>query len=66
MPMSPPQPEPPALAGIDPPRRLLLVFGLELGGQPALGIPGLDLADLADLAVCARSSRASITIGKPV
>ena len=39
------------LGGIDPPRGLLVPLVLAPGGQPALGIPGLDLADLADLAV---------------
>ena len=46
----------PRLGRIDPPGRLLLPLGLELGGQPALRIPRLDLADLADLAV-ARPAR---------
>ena len=39
------------LGWVDPPGGLFLSLGLELGRQPALRIPRLDLADLADRAV---------------
>ncbi len=41
----------PGLGRVDPPGGLLLAVGLEVRGEPALRIPGLDLADLADRAV---------------
>ncbi len=55
--MSPPQPEAPAFDRVDPPGGLLLPLGFELGGQPALRVPRLDLADLADLAVADHLAR---------
>ena len=55
MPISPPQAEAPAAGSTT--GGLLLAFGCELAGQPALGVPGLDLADFADRAVLAELQR---------